>query len=234
MQVGKSVAIGVGVAFVGLLAMVFFLLGRESNRHQPAQTVEVVRAASVPELPPVAAVAPVVPVAPDPVPRVAPPVRVPAEDPLMKPGELGGNPFDSRGDKAAKPDDATAVRNYFIRMDSIQVMADTTDTGEFANKLLASAVSGDMSGFDSIVAQAESSAERARAISPPAVCRSYHEKMLALLGQTLDLVKGLAAAIKRNDMASLAGLSTGANAMQKQVTAVEAEGRALKSKYGIH
>jgi hypothetical protein len=229
MQVGKNVAIGVGVAFLGLLAIVFFLLGRESNRRQPAQTVEVVRAAPVPELPPVAPA-----VAPDPAPRVTrdpPPARAPDEDTLMKPGELGGNPFDSR---SGKPDDAIAVRDYFIKMDSIQVMADTTDTGEFANKLLASAVSGDMSGFDSIVAQAESSAERARAISPPAVCRSYNEKMLALLGQTLDLVKGLAAAIKRNDMASLSGLSTGANAMQKQVTAVEAEGRALKTKYGIH
>ncbi len=246
MQVSRNVVVGTAIVFAGLLAIVFFLLGRESNRRQPAQAVEVVRSAPVPELPPTAT------------PPVAPPVAVPpavvvppVRDPLPAEktgGELAGNPFDSRTDKpaektgavnptdsrTAKPDDATAVRDYFTKMDSIQVLFGTTDTSEFANKLLASAVGGDMSGFDSLIAQAESSAERAHAISPPAPCRAYHEKMLALLAQSTDMVKGLAGAIKGHDMSALNTIATSGNAMQTQLTALEADGKALKAKYGIH
>jgi hypothetical protein len=113
-------------------------------------------------------------------------------------------------------------------------MFGTTDTSEFANKLLASAVGGDMSGFDSLVAQAEASAERARAISPPAPCRAYHEKMLALLAESTDMVKGLASAIKGHDMNALGSIATSGNALQTQLTTLETDGKALKTKYGIH
>lgn len=218
MQVGKNVVVAVGVAFVAMIAIIFFLLGRESKH--PPSSERIVQAQEVapevtpsppPALPPSASPSP-----PSPPPSTPPPPLV-TQSPRV----------------AAVSGEATAVRDYFRQMDSIQAFTGSTDTGEFANTLLTGAMNGDMSGFDNVLKLAQDGADRARAISPPAACKSYHDNMLALLGDGVAMLKQLMDAIKRNDTTALASLVATGDALKARSEALEAAGKAIKTKFGI-
>ncbi len=213
MQVGKSVVYGVAFAFVGMIAIIFFLLGRESQRVRSGQAGGgQIRGAPVPEsapLPPVPASSP----AAEATPTAVAPASV--DSPAPSPGE------------------AAAVRDYFTKMDGIQAFTGSTDTGDFANTVLAGAMRGDMSGFDTVLKLAQDGAARARAISPPPSCTSYHEGMLRLLGDGVEMVQHLTAAMKSSDTAALAAIAASGNALQIRANALEAEGKAIKSRFGI-
>ncbi len=220
MQVSKNVVYGVAVAFVGMIAVIFFLLGRESQHVRSGQPGgEQIRGAAdaTPPLP-----SPIAPVSPSPA------VGAPAATSTIAPAPSAQGPA-----AAASSGEAAAVRDYFTRMDAIQAFTGRTDAGEFANTVLAGAMKGDMSGFDNVLKLAQDGLERARAISPPPSCRSYHDDMLRLLGEGVDMLQQLTAALKSSDTGALTAIAVSGNALQARATALEAEGKAIKSRFGI-
>jgi len=204
-QVTRQVAIGAGVAFVALIAAVAFLLGRESVRSPPPPV------ASAPVASAPFATAPVATAPPAPASVAPAPVRPAAAGP-----------------------EATAVRDYFTRMQAIDAVDLNGDTGEYANKLLAAAMTGDPSGFDDLLKAEESGAARARAITPPAACAAYHQRLLAMLAESIAMTKGLRTAIASGDTAGLTALAASATSLQSRANALDAEATALKTKYGLN
>jgi hypothetical protein len=129
--------------------------------------------------------------------------------------------------------EAAAVRDYFAQMQAIQTVSPTNDTGEFANKLLTASMAGDTSGFDDLVKVAEAGASQARAITPPAACADYHQKLIAMLGESVDMVRTLKRAIATNNSTALTALAASGTSLQARANALEDEAKLIKTRFGL-
>jgi hypothetical protein len=243
-QVSKQVLVGAGVVFLALFGAVFFLLGRESRRPRAVTAV-----AEAPAYAPSAAPLPSAPLPSAPPPSAPPlPTTAPAivSEPTTRYGIVESSPRGGivESDPRALPpsvsvtvgDDGGAVRDYFTRMQAIQMYGPTGDTGELANKILASSMNGDNSGFDDLVKAAQDGAEKARAITPPAGCAgcaAYHARLLAMLGDGVAMVKQVKTALASGDTGQLTALAASGSALQSRASALEAEARQIKSRYGL-
>jgi len=243
-QLHKNVVAAAAVAFLGLFAAVFFLLGRESRRPRaPAVAAVSQDVAASPTPTAVAAVAPMPTMAvaaAAPMPATAPvtPAAMPSAPALPAPPPSAPviamaplPPLERTAAPGAGPE--AAARDYFLRMQAIQTVGPSSDTGEFANKLLTSAMSGDSSGFDDLIKVAEAGADRARSISPPSCCVEYHERMIGMLTESVQIVRQLKAAIASNDSGALTRLAASGNSLQTRATALEDEARQIKTRLGL-
>lgn len=223
MQVTNRVVAAAAIAFLVLFAAVFFLLGRESAHRRVMAAAAPPAALEVGAPPPPAPRTTRDPFAEpsphDPAP-VAPPSAPPAvaAPPSAAPGTLAPSRLAAAlppiGAAPAANPEAAAARDYFTRMEAIQTVGPTSDTGEFANKLLAAAMHGDMSGFDELAQVAQAGAARAQAIAPPACCVEYHQQLIAMLTESVAMVQHLKAAIASNDAAALTGLAASGSSLQ--------------------
>lgn len=248
MHVSRNVIYAAVAVFLALFAAMFFLLGRESSRRSRAAAVPVmatpdpaapdVGVAGAPVSNPIiamqaAAPAPVLPgraaveagaaTAPRAAANQPPGVAAISAAPLppLEPG------------RAVTSDAVSAGRDYFARMGAIQTFASTNDTGEFANKLLLGTMSGDLSGFDHLLEVMRVGAERARAITPPACCIEYHQRLLGMLEDSTQLLGRLKTAIQNSDAAAMTSLATSASSLQNRADALDEEARRIKSRLGL-
>ena len=118
-------------------------------------------------------------------------------------------------------------------MSAIQASGLAGDPTEVANKILASSMSGDPSGFDDILRAAEDGESRARAVTPPPPCAEYHARTLILLHDGITLTRSLRSALERQDTSALASLATSASSLQNRTEALQQEERNLKVRYGV-
>jgi hypothetical protein len=212
-QVSKPVVVATAAIFLVLFGLVLFLLGRESSRSAPPPATTAVTSVPVPTP------APATPV-PTPPPAAVPAVQAPAPAiPATTAPPTSG--------------EAAAVRAYFAQIQAIQTLDLTGDAGEYANKVLAASMTGDSSGFDDLVRAAESGAARARAIAPPPACAAYHRQLLAMLGDSIAMVRGLKSAIGASDSAALGALAASGMSLQSRANALEAEEAAIKTRFGL-
>lgn len=247
MQVSKQVLVGAGIVFLALFGAVFFLLGRESRRPHAAAVSPAPAEGMPAEGPPTYAAPPSAP----PLPTTAQPAIT--SEPTTRYGIVESSPragiveSSPRGgvvesDPRALPpsvsvtvggDGAAAVRDYFARMQAIQMYGPTGDTSEFANKLLASSMNGDTAGFDDLIKAAQDGAEKARAITPPAACADYHARMIAMLGESVAMMKQIKTALASGDSGQLAALAASGSSLQNRASALEAEAKQIKARYGL-
>ena len=118
-------------------------------------------------------------------------------------------------------------------MDAIQSKGLAGDPTEVANKLLASSMAGDSSGFDGLIRAAQSGEDRARALQVPAACAELHRKTLALLHDGTALTRSLQTAIGKQDADALTSLAVSASSLQSRAEALEQEEKAIKTKLGL-
>lgn len=227
MQISKRVVIGAVGAMIVMVGVIAFLLGRESGRHRAAVAPPVAAAAYVaPPLPPgaipqltgaapYALPAPGAPEAPDAPPRPTVTQRRPGPPAL-----------------ADDPDEAAQVHAYFLRIDEIQA-GPSGDPGEVANKLIASSLNGDSSGFDQLITSATSALAAAKAVPVPAPCAAYHAKLLGMLGDSVGMLAQLKTSLASKDMSGLTAIMPAANALQSQTTTLESQARELKKRFGL-
>jgi len=248
MQISKRAVYAAAAVFLALFGMVFFLLGRESTRRRsptamaatsptiaqppgeaeprppPPPSMPSAAGMPPPPMPSAAAVPPPPPASPPPMPSAAATPEAPAIEMAPMPA-LGAQP--AGGDARA------AARDYFSRMQAIQSVASTNDTSEFANKLLTASMTGDSSGFDDLVKVMQAGAARARAVTPPACCVEYHQRLLGMLGESTRMVEQLKAAIGKSDSTALTALAASASALQTRASALEDEAGQIKARLGL-
>jgi hypothetical protein len=233
-NVSKSVVIGAVGAMIAMVCVIAFLLGRESGRHH-AQAAPAPAVASVPAV--------AAPPAADP---WSPPAPAP---PVVAPGELPASPFHVTTTPPAaapaapaaprpapplsnNPDEAAQVHQYFLAVSEIQV-GGAGDPNEFANKLITSSLSGDSSGFDSLIASSQDALTRVKALAVPAPCAAYHAKLVKMFEDTVAMMSSLDAALKTKNTDALTAILPQANALQSQTTGLESQAREIKQRYGI-
>ncbi|HEY0191220.1 MAG TPA: hypothetical protein VGC42_08885, partial [Kofleriaceae bacterium] len=159
-------------------------------------------------------------------PATAPGLPGTAAPPLV----LGADPLSGT---AGTTGPAAGVRDYFARMQAIQTVGPSGDTGELANKILASSISGDTSGLDELARAAEAGAQRAAAITPPPELAAYHQRLLSMLGEGAGMVRQIKTALHSNDASALGALAGTGSALQTRATALEDEARQIKARYGL-
>ena len=242
MQVSRQVVGVVAAVFLTLFGAVFYLLGRESTRRRTPTVVIAepsepgVAAPPMPTAAPPPSAAMPTSVAPMPTTAVAPaaasaPAVVMPSAPTYKIEPLP----EIRTQAAENPivGEAAVARDYFARMQAIQTIGTGNDPSEMANKLLTASMTGDSTGFDDLIKAAQTGADRVRAISPPACCVGYHERLLALVGDGVTMVQEIKRAMQTNDASALAALAASGSALQSRATALEAEATQIKSRLGL-
>jgi hypothetical protein len=240
-HVSKRVVVGAAITFAVLIGAVAFLLGRESRRPRkvPAETAPAVVAAAPPGEPrvPAGGSAPTA--------RWAgstasasydDPTTSPADPPpgsVLAPRVRVTTPALPTTAPAAEADPAIEVRNYFVQMASIQSAGPTGEPTEMANKLLASAASGDPSGFTALIKDVDSGIARAQQVHVPSACQEYHQRTLELLAESGRMLRTLQSSIARQDTDGLGALAASATSLQTRADALTAQARQIRAHYGL-
>jgi hypothetical protein len=134
---------------------------------------------------------------------------------------------------APRASNAAAIRDYFIRMQSIQAVGLTGDSNDVADQLLAGAMKGDSSGLDQVVKSLSDGIDKTKAIQPPPECAAYHQSMIALLTDSIGLVRSLKGALQSGDPSSIASLAMTGNSLKSRTDALEADGKAIRARAGL-
>ncbi len=227
MQISKRVVIGAVGAMIVMVGVIAFLLGRESGRHRAVLPPAVAGAPYVPPPLPPGAIPQLTGAAPYTLPAAGPPGPSEAPPlPTAPPRRPGPPPLSD------DPDEAAQVHAYFLRMDEIQA-GPSGDPGEVANKLIASSLGGDSSGFDQLITSASGALAAARAVPVPAPCAAYHAKLIAMLTDSVAMLGQLKSSLASKDMGGLTAIMPAANALQSQTTTLESQARELKKRYGL-
>jgi hypothetical protein len=236
MRISKAVVVGVVLAFVAAIGAIAFLLGRESGRAQMSE-----RAVVIPEVQqppnPQPQPDPNPPPQPDPNPPPQPnpnPNPQPNPNPPPNPNpSLTPSPSPSPSPSPPPSAEALAVRDYFAQMSAIQASGLAGDPNDVAQKLLASSMAGDSSGFDDIIRAAAEGEAKARAVQAPSVCADHHAKTLAFLHDGVALTRSLKSALERQDATGLTSLAASASGLQSRADNLMEEERTIKARFGL-
>lgn len=207
MHIPKWLIAIAGIFFLALIASLAFLVGRQTSgpsvAGRPVQTVP--QASTIPAAAPGGALAP-------------------TDGPLPSPA----------ADISRVPPEARArVEAYFMQMEAIRSGAATDDPQDFATRLVSSANSGDLSGFDDLVRAASDAERRAGALTPPPECAAYHRQAVTLLGESKTMITALRDGLKRDDTNAVASAGTSAESMKIRAEGQAAEEKALRTRFGL-
>ena len=115
------------------------------------------------------------------------------------------------------PNDLSQRRAYFQEVDSIlPTTASIEDPNQFATKFLQQAMSGDTSGFDSLLSTTRKAQTSLQAVTPPPSCRQHHSLLLSQLSQSVVLLNEVNQAIASSDTSRLSAVAARGQEMQAE------------------
>lgn len=219
-ELPRSLVVGlVGVAALAVLGMIF-LLGRESGRTHPGEPKAGLGTATLAPVPASTTTAPIPP-RPD---SSSPPPSEPVGQAMTMPSV-----------PPISPSDATraSVAAYFQAVEAIQPAA-SGDPETVAQQVLAGLGKGDMSGFESMIQQAQATRDHLSTLTPPQPCAAYHRDSLASLDAGLALMRDMKRALSSAGQDTAASnLADRANALKARTDALQLQEHALKQRYGL-
>jgi hypothetical protein len=133
----------------------------------------------------------------------------------------------------ANPDSA-AVAAYFGRMDTVaaQVKA-AQDPEALARTILDQTMSGNMTGFDELIATQRGLQARMAEVVPPSSCREHHERSLRLVGRAIALLERTRDAVASKNTPALASVATEGRAIEEEAKATDALANDLRRAAGL-
>jgi hypothetical protein len=211
-EVSRGLLVGLGAALAAVTLALAFVLGRTTAHPAPAPAAGPVQPS------------PVAQPAADPPPREAP-VSMPAAGPQLAP-QL---PVPAR----PGPDpQREAVAAYFRAVDQIQPGQMGGDPEAMARGILGGLVKGDSTGFDGMIRQAEEARDRLAALTPPAPCAGYHQESLAMLADSLGMLRSIKGSLQGSG-APAADFTAQANRLRTRAEALQAQEQQLRRRYGL-
>jgi hypothetical protein len=223
----------VGASAVCLVATAF-LLGRVTAPAPPAADAAVAGGAApaatrqgTPDLPTTAG-------ASEASPDVPPPAKALE---LERAGTAEGGEGAGRGlapDAAGGNAETAAIATYFARMDAVaaQVKA-TQDPEALARTILDQTLSGNMRGFDDLIATQRALQARMAEVLPPSSCREHHERSLRLIGRAIALLERTRDAVGGKDPTVLASIAPEGRAIEEEAKATDALANDLRRAAGL-
>jgi len=154
-----------------------------------------------------------------------PPIFEPPAQPIAAPPPAATEP-------SIDPLEKQRVAQYFREIDRLQNI-DVDNPEASAQALVASATSGDTSGFDKLVQQAKDVERKVRAVTPPPPCAAYHKKLVALLTDSREMIQKVAQGFASGGLDGLPALMTHANAEKARQESLAREEKELKRRYGL-
>jgi type IV secretory pathway VirB10-like protein len=212
-EVSRGLLVGMGSALAVVTLALAFLLGRATAH--PA-------AAAPPA--PVQAGAEAGPSLQEPPPQ---PPAMPASGPA--PGPRPPQPPASTRSGAPVRE---AVAAYFHAVDQIQPGQLGGDPETLARGILGGLVKGDATGFDGLIRQTEEARANLAALTPPAPCAGYHQASLAVLADSLAMLRTVKDSLQGNG-APAADVTAQAGRLRTRTEALQAQEQGLRRQFGL-
>ena len=148
-------------------------------------------------------------------------------------GEAPGHSLAPAPSASGEPDRA-AVAAYFARMDVVaaQVTA-AQDPQALARTILDQTLSGNMSGFEDLIATQRGLQARMAEVLPPGSCREHHQRSLRLVGRAIALLERTRDAVAGKNTSDLAGVATEGQAIEEEARATDALANDLRRAAGL-
>jgi len=213
-------------ALASCLLAVAFLLGRVTTPGPPA-------AATGTEVAGRAAPSDSGETTPDdlPTPAGAPEAALPSSVPAS--GQAANRelaPAPSAGDDTVR----AAVAAYFTRMDAVAAQVTTAqDPQALARTILDQTLSGNMSGFEDLIATQRALQARMADVLPPSSCREHHQRSLRLVGRAIALLERTRDAVAGKIPSDLASVATEGQAIEEEARATDALANDLRRAAGL-
>jgi hypothetical protein len=130
--------------------------------------------------------------------------------------------------------DGAAVAAYFARMDAVaaQVKA-AQDPEALARTILDQTLSGNMSGFDELIATQRALQARMAEVLPPSSCREHHQRSLRLIARAIALLQRTRDAVAGKEPSALASMATEGKAIEEEAKATDALANDLRRAVGL-
>jgi hypothetical protein len=126
------------------------------------------------------------------------------------------------------------VRGYFTQMDSLAGVNPFGDDAQgAADKLLTSAMSGDTSGFDALSKIASDAVAKAQSVKPPSACSHYHQELVVMLQESVQVLATLKGALAKSDSNALLAIAGTAQSLKSRGDALTREAASIKARYGL-
>ena len=126
------------------------------------------------------------------------------------------------------------VASYFREVETIQGQARSWgDPEAFAQKLLEQAGNGDMSGFDALAVANQKVRDGLGAIAVPEPCREHHRLTLAILDESIAMLRRVKSLINRADAGALASMPAEAHELERRTKNVDAMAAEIKRRFGL-
>lgn len=119
-----------------------------------------------------------------------------------------------------EPGAKSAIVSYFAKMDAIHVEG-TGDPTTFAQGILGGIEHGDMSGIDSLIADAKIGLAQATATQPPLPCAEYHRRMIDALSEAAAELAKIREAIRTSDANAITAIAPQLQTTQQKINELD-------------
>lgn len=148
--------------------------------------------------------------------------------------DVPGPPSDRPGPPAGGEADAAAVAAYFTQVDALGAQARAAqDPRALAQGILDQALSGNMSGVESLIATQRALQEKMAEILPPPSCREHHQRSLRLIGRAIALLERTRDAVAGKSPSDLGAMATEGRAIEEEARATDALASDLRRAAGL-
>ncbi|MDR3670114.1 MAG: hypothetical protein P4L36_04680, partial [Holophaga sp.] len=126
-----------------------------------------------------------------------------------------------------------AVAAYFHAMDQIQPGQLSGDPEALARGILEGLVKGDATGFDGMIRQTEEARASLAALTPPAPCAGYHQESLAMLGDSLAMLRTIKGSVQGGSGVPTADFTAQASRLRTRAEALQTQEQQLRRRFGL-
>lgn len=130
------------------------------------------------------------------------------------------------------PPGASQISKYFAEVERLEDLGGG-DPQAFANSMMPALSSGDFSGFDELLAKAQSQRQRLLSIAPPSQCAEYHRLALALSADSVTMLERLKAALMKGDSMTLVAIASDGRTLEAQAARLKVMGEKIKRQAGV-
>ena len=130
--------------------------------------------------------------------------------------------------------EAEAVREYFLRLATLQRGPVGVGPQQFAERLTGNLAQGNTADFDELVSDAEKAYEEVRKLSVPEPCREIHKTTLGVMKDSVDILRDLRDAVVQRNISELQALEGRARVLMSRVKDLDRQQAVLREKFGIY